>query len=165
MVVNAPPPPLSGAPSGITVPAVGVIGVPYTISWGAARGTVGYYVLYESDDPTFPSFPSRCTLRMPVVCTGNFSTYEGPGLSATGPSPTRSGLPRTLYYRVQACNASGCGPFTAGRIWCSGEIRSPIGWVEAALAHPCVSRHLGILPVAQRNPSDTTSWFVRRITG
>ncbi len=27
-----------------------------------------------------------------------------------------------------------------------------VGWVEAALAHPCASRHLGFLPFAERNP-------------
>jgi hypothetical protein len=109
-----PPPPLPGVPSSITAPTFGVIGVPYTISWGAASGTVDYYVLHESDSSTF-STQGICTRSIPPVCSGTFSIYSGPGQSATGPSPKRGGLPRTLYYRVQACNASGCGPYSITR--------------------------------------------------
>ena len=107
------PPPLPGAPSSITVPTTGVLGVLYTIRWGAASGVVANYVLYESEDPTFLS-QAICTKNIPPTCFGTFLTYSGPGLTATGPSSTRSRSPATYYYRVRACNESGCGPYATG---------------------------------------------------
>jgi hypothetical protein len=93
VAVTIPPLP-PGTPSGITVPASNTTGA-YTVSWGAASGVVTRYELEESTSSSF----TTATLK-----------YSGTALSYAV-SGKASG---TYYYRVRACNDSGCSSYVAG---------------------------------------------------
>ncbi len=75
-----------GAPGALVGPSTSATGA-YTLSWGAASGTVSRYDLYENG-----------TLA-----------YSAPGASAGLVGRTDG----TYRYRVQACNALSCGAFGA----------------------------------------------------
>ena len=75
-----------GAPGALVGPSTSATGA-YTLSWGAASGTVSRYNLYENG-----------TLA-----------YSAPGASAGLVGRTDG----TYRYRVQACNALSCGAFGA----------------------------------------------------
>jgi len=85
------PPGTPGAPS---VPSSSPTGS-YTVSWGSSGGSVSSYNLYEATNPGF---------------SGEGLVYSGGALS-TGISGRGNG---TYYYRVRACNASGCSSYSAG---------------------------------------------------
>ena len=83
-----------GVPASITVPSSSVTGN-YTISWGAASGTLTAYDLYEATNAGF---------------TGQTLVHSGTALSKAI-SGKGSG---TYYYRVQACNGGACGAYRTG---------------------------------------------------
>jgi hypothetical protein len=83
-----------GVPSSITVPTSNTTGS-YTISWGAASGTVTAYQLFEATNSSF---------------TGETAIYTGP-LQSFGVTGKPSG---TYYYRVHACISSLCKGKLAG---------------------------------------------------
>lgn len=83
-----------GAPSSITVPSSSTTGS-YTISWGAASGTLTAYELYEATTSSF---------------SGQALVYSG-----TATSHAISGKGNgTYYYRVRACNSTHCSDYRAG---------------------------------------------------
>jgi YD repeat-containing protein len=83
-----------GIPLSITVPSSSTTGS-YSISWGAASGTLTAYELYEATNSNF---------------SGQVLAYSG-----TGTSKAISGKGNgTYYYRVRACNGSVCGGYRAG---------------------------------------------------
>jgi YD repeat-containing protein len=85
---------LPGIPASITVPASSTTGS-YSISWGAATGTVTEYQLYEATNSGF---------------TGQVQVYSG-----TGTSKAISGKGNgTYYYRVRACNGAICSGYRSG---------------------------------------------------
>lgn len=86
--------PTSG-PASISVPASSSTG-DYSISWGAAAGTVLTYELFES---TSPSFSSSTRVHNAATRAAFFSGK---------PNNT------TYYYRVRACANSDCSGFTTG---------------------------------------------------
>lgn len=90
VAVTLPP----GAPTSISVPSTSPNGA-YTISWGSASGAVLSYQLYEATNSGF---------------SGEALVYNAGGLS-TGFAGKANG---TYFYRVRACNASGCSGFSTG---------------------------------------------------
>jgi YD repeat-containing protein len=83
-----------GIPGSISVPSSSPNGS-YTISWGGASGAVSTYQLYEATNSGF---------------SGETLVYNAAGLSAGFTSKPNG----TYYYRVRACNASGCSGFRTG---------------------------------------------------
>ena len=83
-----------GVPSSITVPSSSTSGS-YTISWGAATGTLTAYELYEATSSGF---------------SGQTLIYNGTALNAAL-SGRGNG---TYYYRVRACLNSLCSAYQAG---------------------------------------------------
>jgi YD repeat-containing protein len=83
-----------GVPASITVPASSSTGA-FTISWGAATGTMTGYQLMQATNASF---------------SGETSVYSGTALSValTGRG---SG---TYYYRVRACLDVSCGGYRTG---------------------------------------------------
>lgn len=82
-----------GVPASISVPSSS--GPSYTISWGAASGSSPSYQLYEATNASF---------------TGQVQVFSG-----TGQSFNASGKGAgTYYYRVRACNGSGCSAYRTG---------------------------------------------------
>jgi YD repeat-containing protein len=84
-----------GTPTSITVPSSSTTGN-FTISWGeASTGTVTAYRLYEATTSNF---------------SGQVLVHD-----AAGTSKALSGRGNgTYYYRVRACNASGCSGYRTG---------------------------------------------------
>lgn len=66
----------------------------FTASWGAASGTVTSYELYRSTDPQFPP-------TFPYATSSTASTFAGPHTAGI------------YFYRVRACNESGCGLYNS----------------------------------------------------
>jgi hypothetical protein len=83
-----------GAPSSITVPTSSTTGS-YTISWGAASGTVTAYQLFEATNASF---------------SGESLIYTGAAQSVA----VTGRLNGTYYYRVKACISSLCPGVLAG---------------------------------------------------
>lgn len=83
-----------GLPASITVPATSSTGS-FTISWGAATGTVTAYQLMQATNASF---------------SGEISVYSGTALSAALTGRTRG----TYYYRVRACLDISCGGYRTG---------------------------------------------------
>lgn len=84
-----------GMPASITVPSSSTTGS-FTISWGSASsGTVTAYRLYEATNSGF----SGQTLVHDGAATSKALSGRGNG---------------TYYYRVSACNASGCSGYRTG---------------------------------------------------
>lgn len=81
-------------PASISVPSSSTNGA-YTITWGVAGGSVARYELYEATNSSF---------------SGEVIVHNAAALSVAL-SGRGNG---TYYYRVRACNASGCGPHRAG---------------------------------------------------
>lgn len=83
-----------GIPTSITVPSASTTGN-YTVSWGAASGTVTAYELYEATNASF---------------SGQVLAYSG-----TASSKALSGKANgTYYYRVRACNGTACSGYRIG---------------------------------------------------
>jgi hypothetical protein len=82
------------SPSSITVPASSTAGI-YIISWSTAVGTVTRYELQQDANSSFTA---------PAI------TYSGTALSSSVTVP-RDG---TYYYRVRACNDTGCSNYRTG---------------------------------------------------
>lgn len=85
--------PLPSMPSNITVPATST--GTHAVSWGAATGTVTHYELQEAIDSSF---------------TAPTLGYLGPSLSG----PITGKTSGTYYYRVRACNNTGCSNYITG---------------------------------------------------
>lgn len=85
---------IPGVPSSIIVPASSSTGA-FTISWGAASGTVTAYKLFQATNPSF---------------AGETSVYSGSALSVALSGRTTG----TYYYRVQGCLDSSCGVYRTG---------------------------------------------------
>jgi YD repeat-containing protein len=83
-----------GIPSSITVPSSSTTGS-YTVSWGAASGTLTAYELYEATNSGF---------------SGQLLVYSG---ASTSKAISGKGN-GTYYYRVRACNGSACGGYRSG---------------------------------------------------
>lgn len=84
-----------GPPTSISVPSSSINGS-FTISWGgASTGTVTAYQLYEASNSNF----SGQTLVHNAAGTSKALSGRGNG---------------TYYYRVRACNASGCSGYRTG---------------------------------------------------
>ncbi len=80
--------PTPSAPGGASVASLAPINGSYTISWGAASGTVTAYELFENDA----------------------RVYSGTGRSVSRSHSTHG----TRSYKVRACNGSSCSGFSAG---------------------------------------------------
>jgi len=83
-----------GVPASITVPASSTTGS-YTVSWGAASGTLTEYKLYEANNAGFSGevlVSSGTALSQAISGKGNGS----------------------YYYRVRACNGTACGGYRTG---------------------------------------------------
>lgn len=90
-VVTLPP----GVPASITVPSSSTTGS-FTISWGdAASGSVTEYRLYEATSSNF---------------SGQVLVHQGAATSKALSGRTNG----TYYYRVRACNGSGCSGYRTG---------------------------------------------------
>jgi YD repeat-containing protein len=87
VVAGAPP----GIPASITVPSSSSTGS-YTVSWGAASGTLTAYALYEATNSGF---------------SGETLAYSGTALSLAISGKSNG----TYYYRVRACNGSLCSGY------------------------------------------------------
>jgi YD repeat-containing protein len=85
---------LPGVPASITVPTSSTSGA-YTISWGAATGTVTTYQLYEASSTSFSG--------QQLVHAG---TARSAALSGRGNG--------TYYYRVRACWDTDCSAYRTG---------------------------------------------------
>ena len=85
----------TSSPASISVPAISNTG-DYSISWGAATGTVSTYELYES---TSAGFSSSTRVHNAASRTATF---------AGKPNHT------TYYYRVRACTNGDCSGFATG---------------------------------------------------
>ena len=121
-VVTLPP----GAPGTLTIPASSVNGV-YTVSWIAAAGSVSQYQLEQyRNDPGFTTIP--------VVYT--------PAGTSQGVTVSSDGL---YYYRVRACNASGCSGYTNG------------GNAASVALTPGAPSSINV-PASSTNGSYTVSW-------
>lgn len=87
---------LSGIPGSINVPSGSNTGG-YTISWGQSSGTATAYELYEATNSSFSG---------QALVHDDAAAILSKGLSGRG-----NGL---YYYRVRACNSSGCGGYRTG---------------------------------------------------
>lgn len=87
---GAPP----GIPASITVPSSSSTGS-YTISWGAASGTLTAYELFEATNSGF---------------SGETLAYSGAALSQAISGKGNG----SYYYRVRACNGALCGGYRTG---------------------------------------------------
>lgn len=85
---------LPGVPTSITVPASSSTGN-YTISWGAASGTVTAYQLFQATNTSF---------------SGETTVYSGTALSIALSGRANG----TYYYRVRACLDTSCGGYRTG---------------------------------------------------
>jgi len=83
-----------GVPSSISVPSSSTTGS-YTVSWGSSTGTVTAYELYEATNSGF---------------SGEALAYSGTSTS----TPISGKGNGTYYYRVRACNGSGCSGYRTG---------------------------------------------------
>ncbi|MGQ0384690.1 MAG: hypothetical protein ACT4UP_08440 [Gammaproteobacteria bacterium] len=83
-----------GIPSSINVPSSSTTGS-YTVSWGAASGTLTAYELYEATHPGF---------------SGQMLAYGGTALSKAISGKGNG----SYYYRVRACNGSACSDYRTG---------------------------------------------------
>lgn len=107
-----------GIPASITVPASAH--TTYTISWGAASGSVSYYELQEgigplpsgiTADQAFSCYRNCRPGRMcPMVCRPGPIVYSGTNRSVT----LSKAWTQTYIYRVRACNQYGCGGYRLG---------------------------------------------------
>ena len=84
----------AGVPASITVPSSSTSGS-YTISWGAATGTVTAYQLYQATSSSF---------------SGQQLVYGGTGRSAALSGRSNG----TYYYRVRACFDAECSAYRTG---------------------------------------------------
>lgn len=84
----------AGVPVSITVPSSSTSGS-YTISWGAATGTVTAYQLYQATSTSF---------------SGQQLVYGGTGRSAALSGRSNG----TYYYRVRACFDTECSAYRTG---------------------------------------------------
>jgi YD repeat-containing protein len=85
---------LPGVPASITVPASSSTGN-YTISWGAASGTVTAYELFQATNSSF---------------SGETTVYTGTALSVALSGRANG----TYYYRVRACLDTSCSGYRTG---------------------------------------------------
>lgn len=85
---------LPGVPASITVPASSSTGN-YTISWGAASGTVTAYKLFQATNAGF---------------SGETQVYSGTALSVALTGRANG----TYYYRVQSCLDVSCSGYRTG---------------------------------------------------
>jgi YD repeat-containing protein len=89
-VVTLPP----GIPSTLSVPTTNNTGA-YTVSWGAATGTMTAYELYEATNASF---------------SGETRIYNSTGTSTALTGRTNG----TYYYRARACNVASCSGYAPG---------------------------------------------------
>jgi YD repeat-containing protein len=85
---------LPAVPASITVPSSSATGA-YTVSWGAASGTVTAYKLYQASNASF---------------SGQTLVYSGTALSVALSGRSNG----TYYYRVQACFDADCSAYRTG---------------------------------------------------
>jgi hypothetical protein len=112
IVVTFPP----GPPGGINFPSAPIANSPYTISWGGASGTVARYEVEAHSNPSFTS---------PV---------QSWNTTATSASWTPT-TPGTHYFRLRACNVSGCSGYTnGGSITVAGAPAPPTGLTATTIS-------------------------------
>lgn len=112
IVVTFPP----GAPGGITFPPTPVANSSYTISWGGASGTVARYEVEAHSNPSF---------------TALVQSWNTTSTSASW-TPT---TPGAQYFRLRACNISGCSGYTnGGSITVAGPPAPPTGLATATVS-------------------------------
>lgn len=105
IVITFPP----GAPGGISFPAAPVANSSYTIGWGAASGTVARYEVEAHSNPSF---------------TALVQSWNTTATSATWTPAT----PGAFYFRLRACNVSGCSGYTnGGSVTVAGPPATPTG--------------------------------------
>lgn len=123
-----------GVPSSISVPSSSSTGS-FTVSWGAASGTVSSYELYEATNSSF---------------SGQVLAYSGAGTShaVSGKGPG------TYYYRVRACNGSGCSAYRAGAN--GTTVTSPIQVLNPAITVGYTGQLTGISVLANLNGNSAT---------
>jgi hypothetical protein len=115
ITVTLPP----GAPGAMSIPSSGIMNTSYTISWGAAGGTIAHYQVEQHSNASF---------------TALVSTWNATSTSSLVAAPVQG----TFYFRVSACNASGCSGYTNGAngITISGPPAIPTG-LSTTLASFC----------------------------
>jgi hypothetical protein len=91
-------------PASITVPSRVKPGTAFSVSWGAASGTVSYYEL--QDGYTTSTFP----LIMPTTW-GTLYTGLNRSLTIAGKAAGTK-----VFYRVRACNSVGCSGFQTSTV-------------------------------------------------
>jgi hypothetical protein len=91
ITVTLPP----GQPGAMTIPSSGTMNTNYTISWGAATGTISHYEVERHSNSSF---------------TALVSTWNASSASSSVSAPAQG----TFYFRVRTCNASGCSAFRNG---------------------------------------------------
>jgi YD repeat-containing protein len=112
IVVTFPP----GAPGGITFPASPVANSSYTISWGGASGTVARYEVEAHSNASFTS----------LVQSWNTTSTSASWTPTT---------PGAHYFRLRACNVSGCSGYTnGGNITVAGPPAAPTGLTTATIS-------------------------------
>jgi hypothetical protein len=113
IVVTFPP----GPPGGISFPSVAIANSSYTISWGGASGTVARYEVEAHSNPSFTS----------LVHSWN--------TAATSASWTPT-TPGPQYFRLRACNVSGCSGYTnGGSIVVAGPPDPPTGLAATTISN------------------------------
>jgi hypothetical protein len=85
----------AGIPGAMVIPSSGTMNTNYTISWGGATGTIANYQVEQHSNSSF---------------TALVSTWNPASTSLSVPAPAQG----TFYFRVRACNVSGCSAFKNG---------------------------------------------------
>lgn len=121
------------APGSITAPSSSTTGA-YTVSWSSANGSPTSYELYESTNSGFSS---------------QSLVYSGAGLSAQISGRSNG----TYYYRVRACNASGCSAYRSGA---SAVVQLAIQVLNPSVGVPHNNVYTGISTLANLNGNPAT---------
>jgi YD repeat-containing protein len=87
---------IPGVPGDMSIPIVAIPGNSYSVGWGAASGsTVAHYEIEQHGNSTF-------------------SALVGSWQRAASPLSLTASTESVFYFRVRACNASGCSAFRNG---------------------------------------------------
>jgi YD repeat-containing protein len=87
--------PVPTAPGSLSIPATAAVGGSYAVSWGSGGGSIDRYELEQFSDANF-------TVRV-----------QGWNLG-TSPFSVSATSEGAFYFRIRACNASGCSGYTNG---------------------------------------------------
>jgi YD repeat-containing protein len=115
ITVTLPP----GPPGAMSIPSSGTRNTNYTISWGAASGTIERYEVEQHSNASF---------------TALVASWNATSTSSSVSAPAQG----TFYFRVRSCNATGCSAFVHGSngITINGPPATPTG-LSSTLASFC----------------------------